>query len=475
MVSCSHRSVAQHRVASKILAVLCALSFWFRLDRCTSFPHVRPVLPSACQSPANVVSRAHLSYKLDLEKLKKCAPKLLKTSKLEQMLKEAKEFKRIYPKNRSPRRVPDEHGRWRCNKCRKMLPEEAFYLIPSGGRQIPKSYCKECDAKRSLNWNRMLRGTLQTILKGARHRARKKQMNCTLTWDDLHEMVKSQRGRCAYSGLPMETCVPNSHWRMSLERRNNSKGYSKENCVLVAAEFNTGDSSQHRGVRQETVKGTAQWSHQKVQAVFDLRQQDVDLEVLRKDIETARHRPQLSTHRAKRPAVEPTAPHQGYVYCSACAEFLDPHNFTPSALVFGGKCKACKREYNRAFSSTLRGHVRNCLKHARYRARKRGQLFSLDLHQVLHMLEQQGGCCYYSGVPLEYKRPHSDWRMSLERLDNSLGYTAENCVLIAIEFNTADHSRNCAVTKVFGTAQWSREKVEHIWGKTGWAKNPIPI
>jgi len=99
----------------------------------------------------------------------------------------------------------------------------------------------------------------------------------------------------------------------------------------------------------------------------------------------------------------------------------------------------------------------------------------LDLQQVLHMLEQQGGCCYYSGVPLEYKRPHSDWRMSLERLDNSLGYTPENCVLIAIEFNTSDQSRNKATTEVFGTAQWSREKVEHIWGKTGWAKKSIPV
>ena len=31
--------------------------------------------------------------------------------------------------------------------------------------------------------------------------------------------------------------------------------------------------------------------------------------------------------------------------------------------------------------------------------------------------------CYYSGLPMEYARPFSNWRISLERLDNSLGYT----------------------------------------------------
>eukprot|EP00438_Fugacium_kawagutii_P013946 Skav203412 [mRNA] locus=scaffold1743:246905:256066:- [translate_table: standard] len=100
---------------------------------------------------------------------------------------------------------------------------------------------------------------------------------------------------------------------------------------------------------------------------------------------------------------------------------------------------------------------------------KRSQEFSLTLPQVLNMLERQCGRCYYSGVLLEYKQIHADWRLSIERLNNAYGYTVENCVLIAIEFNTPDHSRNIAVTEVFGTAQWSREKVEHVWGDNGWA------
>ena len=297
-------------------------------------------------------------------------------------------------------------------------------------------------------------------------------MKCTLTWGDLYQMVRRQHGRCAYSGVPMETCTPNSHWRMSLERRNNSKGYSRENCVFVAAEFNTGDSSRHRGVRKETVKGTAQWSRQKVQAVFALQHQRVNLEALHAEIQKADQRLPVEwrTAEATRPVEQKTARQTDEIYCSGCARFLSPHNFSASQRAHGGYCKACRSEYNRAYVSTLLGRVQQLLASAKRNAKRRGQEFSLDLPQVLEMLERQGGRCNYSRVPLEYKGVHKDWQMSIERLDNSVGYTAGNCVLIAIEFNTPDQSRNKATTEVFGTAQWSGEKVEHIWGKTGWAK-----
>ena len=67
-------------------------------------------------------------------------------------------------------------------------------------------------------------------------------------------------------------------------------------------------------------------------------------------------------------------------------------------------------------------------------------------------------------MPLECLQRNSHWRISLERLDNNLGYDMENCVLIAAEFNTSDQSRNKAKGKVSGTAQWSRAKVQYVWG-----------
>lgn len=80
------------------------------------------------------------------------------------------------------------------------------------------------------------------------------------------------------------------------------------------------------------------------------------------------------------------------------------------------------------------------------------------------MLERQEGRCFYSGIPINLFGPHMHWKASLERLCNEDGYTVANCVFVAAEFNTSDHSRNHAVNKVHGTAQWSRDKVQQVLG-----------
>ena len=357
-----HWSVAP--VASKILVVLWAFSLWSQLDGFISSKQLRP----------KGVLRACLPPGLDVEKWQDCAPKLLEADRFEQMLQEAKKLNQTYPKNRNPPRVPDEQGRWKCNKCGQVLPKKAFTLQKSGGRKIPYFCCKECKCKIFRLFHRSVRGTLQQILGSARRRAKAKGLPCTLTPDDLYRMIKGQRGRCAYSGVPMEICMPNSHWRMSLERRNNSIGYSRQNCVLVAGEFNTGDFSQGRGVNRAIVKGTAQWSPSKVQAVFQLRRQKVDLQVFHGDVRKALEKPKLHQLPCQaEPLDGPSAAQPGQIRCSRCQRFLAPRRFTPSERVRGGYCIACKREYNQAFSSTLRGHVQNCLMSARPRARKRNQ------------------------------------------------------------------------------------------------------
>eukprot|EP00438_Fugacium_kawagutii_P007762 Skav210412 [mRNA] locus=scaffold1573:5601:6497:- [translate_table: standard] len=281
-------------------------------------------------------------------------------------------------------------------------------------------------------------------------------------------MLERQNGRCAYSRVPLEICLPNSHWRMSVERLNNRKGYTPENCVLVAGEFNTGDFSCSRGVKADRVKGSAQWSPFKVEAVSYLRHQSIDIELLEQDISKAQLLPCFKD--------SPVFPYKGLVVdqdnpiqCAACGMALSAEKFTRSERVHGHRCRTCMQKMDNLRRSTLRGHVQKCLCSARGRAKRRGQECSLTFLQVLNMLKQQRGHCYYSGIPLEYKQLHTDWRLSIERLNNSVGYTKENCVLVAIEFNTADHSRNVAVQEVFGTAQWSREKVKHIWGDNGCA------
>ena len=78
---------------------------------------------------------------------------------------------------------------------------------------------------------------------------------------------------------------PDGSWRISLERRDDSRGYNRDNCILVAAEFNTSDWSRCKNATE--VKGTAQWSSEKVKELPALRRTPVDLNTLRDLIDEA--------------------------------------------------------------------------------------------------------------------------------------------------------------------------------------------
>ena len=122
--------------------------------------------------------------------------------------------------------------------------------------------------------------------------------------------------------------------------------------------------------------------------------------------------------------------------------------------------------YHYHYHRTLRGKAKSLASTARQRSGTRQQQCEIQFGDILEMLLAQGGRCFYSGVPLQYDRVHVDWVMSLERLDNNCGYVRENCVLIAAEFNTPDHSK-LATSEVQGSPQWSLAKAMHVWGHAG--------
>merc|ERR1712194_351029 len=85
----------------------------------------------------------------------------------------------------------------------------------------------------------------------------------------------------------MNYVLPNSDWRISCERLQNHIGYTLDNCVLVAAEFNTADLSA-LAVSSTPISGSAQWSKSKVQQVTSLRTSPVDLDLLSRLVQEAR-------------------------------------------------------------------------------------------------------------------------------------------------------------------------------------------
>eukprot|EP00439_Symbiodinium_sp_Y106_P035494 s5254_g4.t1 len=296
-----------------------------------------------------------------------------------------------------------------------------------------------------------LRGWSRRAASTAHCRDRKKGLQSNIDANYLLDLVLAQGGLCAYSGIPMELLMPNSHWRLSIERLNNRDGYLKGNCCLIAAEFN---SAVHTVPDEAGAPiGSAQWSKRKVQDLVHVRTEQVQLQMLQEGISLARLRP--SPTRPTSYVRFRSRDAQGRWLCEHCG-----------SIVLGTTCKQCKSDVRLAWQRTVRGQGLELLNSARQRAR-RGMwagTFNLDFDAVLDMLWIQGGRCYYSGVPLHCAKGPADWVWSIERLDNSVTYTKENCVLIAREFQTSDQSRNKAKYPVFGTAQWSRRKASHIWG-----------
>ena len=87
---------------------------------------------------------------------------------------------------------------------------------------------------------------------------------------------------------------------------------------------------------------------------------------------------------------------------------------------------------------------------AKLRGERRGEevgKHEIDVEFLTNLWEKQKGLCYYSNIPMNYNK--AEWRISIERLDNSKGYIPENVVLCCLEFNVV--------------AQWTLQKVDEIF------------
>jgi len=85
--------------------------------------------------------------------------------------------------------------------------------------------------------------TLNQLLEDAKKRIDKKNLCCDVTVDDLVELWCQQQGRCAKSRLPMSltagTHKDRNYYKVSIDRRDSSQGYVKNNIQLVCYYYNT--------------------------------------------------------------------------------------------------------------------------------------------------------------------------------------------------------------------------------------------
>jgi hypothetical protein len=90
----------------------------------------------------------------------------------------------------------------------------------------------------------------------ARNEKGRDMEDVTMTFQDIVQLFRDLRGRCAYSDI---TFTKDGPWMMSLERIDNTRGYTRENVTLICKAFNAAD-------RSHTTGGCSGLTREKLQA-----------------------------------------------------------------------------------------------------------------------------------------------------------------------------------------------------------------
>jgi len=373
-----------------------------------------------------------------------------------------------YPKN------ADENGLWPCVKCWPKCgpkPQTAFgknKRMPNGLFHI----CKDCHSDHKRKYHATPRGFVKQLLRRAYHDAAKRKQECTLTFERIFKMWVNQRGLCNTSRHPLEL-RSFTYWSASLDRLDDKIGYVEGNVVLVAQRFNT--PSNHKNAKYN-VTGSAKWSCEKFLQVFTLRFLPHDLRVeaaIDKACSGGRHAKRGPYDRTPQPTrkVGEVTEEVTEWQCRDCEQYKPLDGFTiktrsnpPTPIRV---CKPCFNKASREVVS-IRTFMRRLLNDARKNNTKKPERRDLHctitLDYILELLKQQRGRCDYSNIPMVF-RACSDWKCSIERINNKIGYEPGNVRLVCAEFNSADSSLNINVKPelVQGTAQWSRQLVAEAW------------
>lgn len=106
------------------------------------------------------------------------------------------------------------------------------------------------------------------------------------------------------------------------------------------------------------------------------------------------------------------------------------------------RCKSCQSKWTKEYTNTEKGRIQalvnssksHTIKHKKKQHRSNMCESEVSVEFLHKMYKNQEKKCYYSDIPLSIIT-ESDWLISLERLNPSIGYKNNNVVLICSELN----------------------------------------
>jgi|TARA_Y100000114_G_C11585318_1_gene243085 hypothetical protein len=127
--------------------------------------------------------------------------------------------------------------------------------------------------------------------------------------------------------------------------------------------------------------------------------------------------------------------------CLTCGKVKPIDRFELDRRVNGYRlnhCRPCRQSGKRKkISESPYAYTNNLYSQLRSR-RKKTHEFTLEKEDLHDMYDQQEGLCAYSGMIMTYIKDGTGYHhtnISIDRIDNDLGYTKENVCLVCLAIN----------------------------------------
>jgi len=331
-----------------------------------------------------------------------------------------------------------------CSKCNLVKVLSLFYRTALG---IPMSWCIECMiTNRSSGAGFIAHMVVECKRRTKRRNEQGRDHEISeVTLDLINSMREKNDDRCAISGMPM-TFAQYSNCQASMDRIDDSKGYTASNSRIVCLEVNT----------------SAKWSTQlfledAILSGSSPSNFDIDIEEAIAKAQFAASGQRMPYRKWERETINGIQ----YVTCCFCDEQKSREDF-PEYLHNGcNECDIRNRETLHGASRLLQMHARQSTRERNNGANKLNkQVCTITILDILEIAKAQGGMCEYSGAPME-TRNGSIRKMSLERKDVNVGYTKENCILVLQRYNASDVTVR-AKGPISGSGGWSKKKSEEF-------------
>jgi hypothetical protein len=355
-----------------------------------------------------------------------------------------------------------------CNKCLHLnncacvVNSNGFICLTCSSyfddKEIKDKNCNTCKICRSKYNNENIQLTINALVSKTytRNKKGRKQKTSELTNDFVMSLYEKQNKCCYYSNIPLRF-IKFGDWKLSIERLDINKNYTKDNVALTCIEFQSGFRPWNKNKWHDFCINYFKYQEPlNTNELNELERQYQKANVLNYSKVNGYKQTKIFIDEIKKEKL-----------CHKCKQIKHLDNdFTKSGLT-NHTCKECIKDINDNQKQSLRGRLLILLNSSKnntnYRKEKKTITKRKDLtHKItiielLDMWKLQNGRCYYSNYPMNM---NGDYQISLERKDNKLGYTKENCVLICLEFNVGGHEiYNLEVND--NSYSWNKEKISY--------------